>query len=196
MLKKILFCCLVLILAGGLFAEKTYAQSVEESMAAGSMLLQNGYYSEAVTAYRNVLNREPDNFEARFNLGAAYYKWGRYNSAVVEFKTCIRYQAYNADVWHYLGLCYEGQNNLSEANKCYLRAVQFLPSNSQYYISMGRLAEKQNNFEEALMKYQQAEKIDSGSREAKEGIIRCCGKLGKADCVRFRKSGEKSIILK
>ncbi|MBN1308850.1 MAG: hypothetical protein JXA18_13085, partial [Chitinispirillaceae bacterium] len=41
-----------------------HAQSIEELMAKGQQLLERGAFSEAVTAFRAVTSREPDNFEA------------------------------------------------------------------------------------------------------------------------------------
>ncbi|MDO5577359.1 MAG: hypothetical protein Q4F84_09790, partial [Fibrobacter sp.] len=42
------------------------AQSIESMMAAGQELLRAGAYSQAVSQFRQVVSREPGNFEAQY----------------------------------------------------------------------------------------------------------------------------------
>ena len=62
------------------------AQSIESLMLSGQEMLQNGAFSQAVTQFRKVIQMEPSNFEAQFNLAFAYLGWGRNSNAVEEFK--------------------------------------------------------------------------------------------------------------
>ena len=48
------------------------AQSTESMMSQGNMLLSNGAFDQAVSAFRKVMARDPSNFEAQFNLGRLY----------------------------------------------------------------------------------------------------------------------------
>ena len=69
-------------------------QSVETLMANGQELLQRGAYSQAATQFKQVLAREPDFFEAQFNLGFTYLQWGKYSEALVELKKAFQQTQY------------------------------------------------------------------------------------------------------
>jgi len=81
----------VMILIGVLgFVGLLSAQSVEQPMSEGMTALNEGNYELAVLKFRNVISREPDNFEAQFNLALSYLRWDKPSNAVQEFNKAIR----------------------------------------------------------------------------------------------------------
>lgn len=179
MAKTMTFLMLSCMICLGGIPRHAHGQSVEELMSIGNSMMQAGHYNESVTAFRKVIQREPDNFEAQRNLALAYYKWGRYSNAVTEFEKAVRLHAGDASCWYYMGLSYVHLGNRAKAMECLTKANQLSPGESLYFLGIALLYEKDKNYEAALDNYQRAKRLDPSNGEANEGIIRCCRKLGK-----------------
>ncbi len=186
MAKNMTFLMLSCMICLGGMHRHAHGQSVEELMSIGNSMMQAGRYNESVTAFRKVIQLEPDNFEAQRNLALAYYKWGRYSNAVTEFKKALRLNTRDASCWYYLGLSYAHLGYTSKAMECLTKANHLSPGESVYYSAIALLYEKDENYEAALDNYQRAKKLDPNNGEANKGIIRCCRKLGKNRCREYR----------
>jgi Flp pilus assembly protein TadD len=154
------------------------AQSVEELMQTGQAMIQNGAYSEAVTAFRKVVNREPDNFEAQFNLGFAYLGWGRYSNAVTELKKTLGLNSRNAEVWSNLAIAYENLGNNSEAAGSLQKAVDLDPTNIVARMNLGAIYANANQFAKAAAIFKQVVSIEGTHQEALMNLSKCYMGLG------------------
>lgn len=186
MVKNMTFLMLTCMICLGGIPRHAHGQSVDELMSTGNSLMQAGNYNQAATAYREVLRREPDNFEAQRNLALAYHKWGRHSNAVAEFKKALRLNSGDAFCWYHMGLSYVHLGQSSRAMECFVKARNLSPGESVYYSAIALLYEKDRNYEAALDNYQRAKRLDPHNGEANEGIIRCCRKLGKNRCREYR----------
>jgi tetratricopeptide (TPR) repeat protein len=158
---------------------QVYAQSIEELMAKGQQLLERGAFSEAVTAFRNVTSREPDNFEAQFNLGFAYLQWGRNSNAIEEFKKALRYQPANSEIWSNLAIAYENLGQSDNAIGSLQKAVQYNPGNVTARINLAAMYHNANQFQKAIANYKEAVAIDGSNEEALTNLAKCLVSTGK-----------------
>ena len=166
----------VLIVFAGV---QLHAQSIEELMAKGQQLLERGAFSEAVTAFRAVTSREPDNFEAQFNLGFAYLQWGRNSNAITEFKKALRYQPSNSEIWSNLAIAYENLGQSSNSIGALLKAVQYNPSNITARINLAAMYHNANQFGKAIFHYKEAVAMDGSNEEALTNLAKCLVSTGK-----------------
>lgn len=156
-----------------------YAQSIEELMAKGQQLLERGAFNEAVTAFRAVISREPDNFEAQFNLGFAYLQWGRHSNAITEFKKALRYQPSNSEIWSNLAIAYENLGQNDNAIGALVKAVQYNPGNITALINLAAMYHNANQFGKAIEYYKRAISIDGSNEEALTNLAKCLVSIGK-----------------
>jgi tetratricopeptide (TPR) repeat protein len=85
--------------------------------------------------FREVLDREPDNPYANFNIGYVLLQWdGKMDVAQPYFQKVVEKDANDAFAWYWLGKCREVRSETAEAVGCYRRALQLDPyHNSALY---------------------------------------------------------------
>lgn len=155
------------------------AQTIEELMSQGQQLLERGAFNQAVTAFRAVVSREPDNFEAQFNLAFAYLNWGRNSNAITEFKRALQYQPSNSDIWSNLAIAYENMGNSEEAMGALYKAVQYNPSNITARINLAAMYHNANHFKKAIAQYKEVIAMDGSNEEALTNLAKCLVSVGK-----------------
>lgn len=160
---------------------QTWAQSVESLMETGQQMLQNGAFSQAVTAFRQVLSREPDNFEAQFNLGFAYLGWGRNSNAVEEFKKALRYQPNSSQVWSNLAIAYENLGKSSEAIGALDQAVKYDPENNTARMNLAAEYANANHLKEAIAQYKVVLSKDGMNEDALTNLSKCLINAGQQE---------------
>ncbi len=163
LLSAILFFCAVPV----------YPQSTESMMSQGNMLLENGAFDQAVTAYRKVLARDPQNFEAQFNLAFAYLNWGRFSNAVTEFNKAVGLNPNSADAWSNLAMAYENQGKSQKAIDALYRAVQTNPNNIVARINLATMYGQKKQLGAAIAQYKQVLQIDGTNLDATVNLAKC-----------------------
>jgi len=142
----------------------TMAQS--NSILKGNQLYRAGQYEQAEKQYRNVLETDPNNTTAMFNLANALHKQGKHEEAIringslakaAKDKTMVSAACYNQ------GVSYSKLNNLESSIESYKNALRQNPSDQQ----------ARENLEKALLQLkkkqqqqqQQKQKQSSGLSE-------------------------------
>ncbi|MGA2506808.1 MAG: tetratricopeptide repeat protein [Chitinispirillaceae bacterium] len=152
----------------------TMAQSSAESlMSNGQELLQRGAYSQAVTAFKQVLAREPDFFEAQFNLGFAYLQWGNNAQAVVELKKALKLQPKNSEAWSNLAIAYDNLNRSNDAMEALAQAVNCNPENMTARMNLAAMYANANHMQQAIAQYRQITAMDSANNDALSNLAKC-----------------------
>jgi|GEM_PF-629469 len=157
------------------------AQSIESIMMQGQQMLQNGAYSQAVTSFRQVIQREPSNFEAQFNLAFSYLGWGRNSNAVDEFKKAMRLQPRNSQVWSNLAIAYENMGKSQDAMNALYQAVQLDPQNITARLNLAAMYANNNQHSKAAGQFKEVITLDGTNEEALTNLSKCLIALGKID---------------
>ncbi len=101
----------VFLATGALCAQVT-SSSAPAAKGAGTLLAraiqlhQSGHYDAAIREYRLFLQREPGNFVAHANLGAALAHQGQYEQAISEYQKALKIQPGNPEVEMNLALAH------------------------------------------------------------------------------------------
>ena len=66
-----------------------YAQSVRSLNNDGVDLYRSGKYSDAEVNFKKGIEKDSNNYHARFNLGNAYYKQGKYDEAIKAYTNSV-----------------------------------------------------------------------------------------------------------
>jgi tetratricopeptide (TPR) repeat protein len=169
---------IILIMA---LSVQVWSQSSEALMATGQQMLQNGAYSQAVSAFRKVVGREPDNFEAQFNLGFALLGWGRNGNAIEEFKKALKLQPRNSQVWSNMAIAYENMGKSPEAIGALDNAVKCDPNNITARVNLAAEYANADRYEQAIAQYKQVLAIDGMNEDALVNISKCLISIGKTE---------------
>ncbi|MBN1131210.1 MAG: tetratricopeptide repeat protein [Chitinispirillaceae bacterium] len=163
-------CCSIMLV---FVTAETPAQSTESLMNTGQELVQRGAFNQAVTAFRKALAREPDFFEAQFNLAFAYLQWQRYPEAVTEFKKALSMQPRNAEAWSNLAIAYDNLNRPNDATDALYHAVQIDPNNLNARMNLAAMYANANQNQKAIQHYKEVIKMDGSNGEAYLNLSKC-----------------------
>ena len=70
-----------------------------------------------------VLEKEPENYDAYYDLGRAYFELGNYESAIESFENVLEYKDDTVWVYYYLGEAYEANDEIDKALSAFLKAT-------------------------------------------------------------------------
>lgn len=155
------------------------AQSNEELMQQGTMLIRNGAYDQAVTCFRKVVSRDQRNFEAQFNLALSYLNLGRNANAVEEFKKALSINGASTDAWSNLAVAYQNLGKSEEAVSALDKAVKLNPDNLQARLNIASMYASQQKYEQAIAQYKQVLQMDVSQTDAYLNIAKCYISTGK-----------------
>jgi tetratricopeptide (TPR) repeat protein len=152
--------------------------SVEELMANGNSLLRNGAYTEAASVFKQILAKEPRNFEAQANLAFAYLQLERYEKALTEYKKALSLDSKSSECWANLGFVYERLGKINDAAGAINKAIELNPSNIEARMNLAAMYENAGSFDKALAHYETVIKMDATKSDAYNGAIRCLTEKG------------------
>jgi len=106
---------------------------------------------KAADVLREILKRNPDFRDARFQLGAIYEKIGRMDDAEREFRALLDKHPDDAAALNYLGYSLADRGmKLDDAEKLIREAVRLAPGNGAYRDSLGWVEFKRGRYPQAL----------------------------------------------
>lgn len=94
-------------------------------------------YDHAARALRDAVRLQPDNAEAWYALGNAYYKSEQYPHAIHAYDQSLRFDPGNAAVWYSLGKAYDELDLYGDAIDAYRETVRIEPKNVDALYSLG-----------------------------------------------------------
>jgi tetratricopeptide (TPR) repeat protein len=79
---------------------------------------------QAVLTLRNILQKDPKNQQALFNLGLLSIKSGQFGKAEERFKSILEINPTNWEAYYYLGIVLQEQNKKIEAQKAFEKILK------------------------------------------------------------------------
>ena len=127
----------------------------------GDNLRSEGKSPEAITAYQQALNLEPDNSKVYALLGIVQKEQGDLLAAISNFQKAIEINPYSpAWVYRSLGGALQKQGKNEEAITAYYQAIETDSETPGWvYQSLGNALSKQQRWDEAITAYQQAKEL-------------------------------------
>jgi tetratricopeptide (TPR) repeat protein len=126
-------------------------------------------YLDAGRTLDMVLEKDPNNLEARYYLGRVRYQQNRLDEAIAAFREVLQHDPANVKAEDNLGLCLEGKNQVDQAVEAYQNAIALdkssLVHTEQPYLNLSILQSKNNNDRDALLLLAEAQKIAPQSAE-------------------------------
>jgi len=130
---------------------------------------------QAIEAYRQSVNANPEVFESNLNLGillaeAKNPDAEKYLRAATQLKPTANVDEGHYRAWLSLGKVLQASRP-DQAVQAYREAAKLSPKDAEPHLALGQLFETQNNLPEAEKEYQQAAILDPHSSEALAGLV-------------------------
>lgn len=126
-------------------ATAAMAQTTEDPMAIGNERFLQGKYSEAVPFYQQILQKNNKNFDAWYNLGAAYYKSDKADEALATYDAVIKSSTDPKLVqkaWYNKGVVLTHQKKLLESIEAYKKALRLNPQDEDARFNLQKALEE------------------------------------------------------
>jgi len=126
-------------------AISSVAQTTEDPMNLGNQRYLQGKYSEAVPFYQQILQKNNSNFNAWYNLGAAYYKSDKADEALAAYDGIIKSSADPKLVqkaWYNKGVVLTHQKKLLESIEAYKKALRLDPTDEDARFNLQKALEE------------------------------------------------------
>jgi tetratricopeptide (TPR) repeat protein len=134
----------------------------------GDTFEAQGKQGEAAQEYSQVLELEPNNYIAHFNLGAIDAAQGMTQEALHEFQLCEAVKPDLAMVHYRAGRVLMQTHRVPEAIEEFNQAVRLDPQNPYERNDLGVALYQQGDYEKAIEQFRDAASIDPTSDEARE----------------------------
>ena len=122
--------------------------------------------NEAVAAYKQAVQLNPDLAEAYNNLGVALRKMGKQDAALVAYRRCLELQPENEGLWSNMGNCLREMQAFEEAEAAHKRALSLKPANASRLFNAALVHRDRNEMTAALDLFNAALALDPDYAEA------------------------------
>ena len=117
-----------------IFKEKPQSDDIKKELL--NVLFSYGVYlsdefvmefEKAIKYFNKILEIDPNNYRAIYNIGIAHFNMGDMNNAMKAYNNAIRIKSDYKHCYYNIGLIYEVNENLKEALKFYKKALEINP---------------------------------------------------------------------
>jgi len=134
--------------------------SIEELLRKGASFYDKGMIDKAIDAFTEVLEIDPDDREAHYNLGNAYADKGMSDEAIAMYKKAVENDPEFVDAYLNLSMLYLDMDMTDEAISLCKQAVKANPDDAFLCFHLGEAYALNLQYQEAITAYNQAMSIN------------------------------------
>jgi len=153
-------------------------RTVPEALALALRYHQAGSLQQAEQIYQQILQVQPQNFNALHLLGVIAHHAGRSDRAVEYISQAVRLAPRFAEAHNSLGIVLAAQGKLEEAVASYQQALRLKPDNVEAHNNLGSAFDAQGKLEAAVGSYQQALRLKPDFAQAHSNLGQTLTKQG------------------
>lgn len=150
-------------------------KSVDDSLAAGDLAMQNTKLADAESDYREAAATAPNDPRPHVALGNLYVFEQKPAQAEAEYMKALEFDKHNAPTHTALGNIFVGQSQFGLAEEQYRAAVAIDPTNTTYRINIGILLQKLGRTGEAEAQLRTAVGLDPKNAHAHLALAKLIG---------------------
>ena len=120
------------------------------------MLHRIGDLASAIIFYNKIIDEQPDNAMAHYNLGNTLREQGKINEAVVSYRQAAFLKPDNAELHGNLGASLQESGRLDEAIVCYKQAIVLNPDYAMAHCNLGSALHESGKLNDAATSYKRA----------------------------------------
>lgn len=142
-------------------------------------LAQTGRFSEAEATFQEILDGDPDNLTAHFDLASIYVKRRRYYDALKHLHAALAIDPYNVSAEELIGTVWLDSRNYPRARAEFKHILSFEPRDYPAEYGLGVIAMKQGRLNDSVRHFRAAADIRPKSAEAHNAFGNACFELGR-----------------
>ena len=127
--------------------------------------IEDQRYEDAIVELERVLDGEPENYDAYYDLGHVCFELGDYESAISNFENVLNYKEDSELLYYALAQAYEANNEIDKAISNYLKAIAVNDKFTLAYKKVAILFMARNDFEDALEYFEEYSNFDIPQEE-------------------------------
>ncbi len=85
-------------------------------------------YDESINFFKRIIELDPENYRAHYNLGIAYFNLNHFEQALKSYKIALSIKPDHKHVYYNIGLLHEKAENLENAIEAYEKALEIDPN--------------------------------------------------------------------
>lgn len=110
-------------------AVRLFPDNLEIGLNSAITLQKFGNIDESITQYKTLINKFPESFNARFNLGYVYLVFTEdYNLAIEQFTEAIQIDSMSGEAYYNRGYAYELMSEFDSAAADYKKSLDIIPN--------------------------------------------------------------------
>jgi len=157
----------------------TPSELPSQLLQVATLLRERGQLPQAEDAFRQALQRAPDDLAARHGLALTLTDLGRFAEATRECRALLEREPELPELWMLLGYLHHHQNQLPEAEAAYRRVLVLQPGNAVACHHLGAVLGRMDLAEEALAMLQRAQHLGATGTDFKLNLARCFALLNR-----------------
>lgn len=138
--------------------------------------IEDQRWDDAIDELDRVLEGEPENYDAYYDLGHVYFELGDYEAAISNFETVIEYQENNELLYYALAQAYEANNEIDKAISNYLKAIAVNDKFTLAYKKVGVLFLARKDYDDAIEYFEDYIDFDI-PKEEKESVSKLIDRI-------------------
>lgn len=121
----------------------------------------------AIDELENILDVQPENFDAYYDLGKVHFELGNYACAIENFENVLEYKENNQWIYFYLAQAYEANDEIDKAISNYLKTIARDDGFYQAYKKVAILFMARGDYEDAIEYFEDYLELDVPEEEKK-----------------------------
>ena len=122
-------------------------------------------WEDAIEELERVLDGEPENYDAYYDLGHVMFELGDYESAISNFENVTEYRQDSELLYYALAQAYEANNEIDKAISNYLKSIAVNDKFTLAYKKVAILFMARNDFEDAIEYFEEYSNFDIPQEE-------------------------------
>ncbi|MHB1685891.1 MAG: tetratricopeptide repeat protein [Ignavibacteriaceae bacterium] len=145
------------------------------------LLMMNGKYKEASQELNSIVQKDPTNEEALYNLGLSYQSMSDFSNSADALNKAIKYEPEDTRILIALGNDYYSSGTMDEAESVLSKAFLLDSTSVQIKLFLGKIYMAEKKWERALEIYSGLAVTDSTNSYFYEQLGKCKSSLGDID---------------
>jgi tetratricopeptide (TPR) repeat protein len=158
---------------------REHGDSPGVEVAIGMADFGSGEYGAASEAFRAALDKDPENADARFYLGAVLFKQRDFDSAIREWRQAVQQKPGYFPPVFALGAMFAERRQYQEAKPLLRKALELRPDHPGVYLELGKIAVHEQQYETALRYLREAARLDPQSKPTSFLLATTLQRLGR-----------------
>ncbi|MFQ5963146.1 MAG: tetratricopeptide repeat protein [Candidatus Scalinduaceae bacterium] len=134
--------------------------SMADSLAEGILYYNKGMLDKAIEEFKEVIEIDPEDVNAYYNLGNAYVDKGMFNEAISAYKRAIEINPEFIDAYLNLGMIYLNKDLTDEVISLYKQALKHSPNDTFLYYHLGEAYAYKERYQKAITEFKKAISIN------------------------------------